>query len=474
MQLKAQNLTIFDCKTNRFILNNVTFEQEFQSCGFFGTSGSGKSTLMKILCGLPLHNLEVTGDFYLEHNGRPFKFEFGRNVACILQNAQNCFDPNLTMEKQFMRTFQNLGWTKSESYDKTQQILDKCQLDARVLSLYPDELSGGMLQRCALGIAIMLQPLVLIADEPTSSLDQKNQKMIIDMMQELQENGTTLLLTSHKLQEIEQLCDSILILHKGQLTNITVKEMNQHTYVRQIKIAKKILKHDKMITAQEKSPLIEVQHLNQSYQKGWFNKPVAILQDLNFTIQQGENIAIMGPSGVGKTTLLRLLTKQLRPTTGKVKYLTEHLKMSIVFQNAFTSLDPTYSVAQIFREVMDEYDELKVAHICHEVGLSAQVLKQSFRHLSGGELQRLCLARAIAYQPNILILDEAFSGLDLQTTVDILQVLTQLQQKYHLTYIVVTHNFDLAKYLCPRLIYLENKKVSYDGLTKSFIAKTEN
>lgn len=460
MRIVVNDLTV---KANRkTILKNIHLDCSFQACGLFGPSGSGKSTLLHALFPAIYPEIEVKGDIAFYQQKQRFQPLFGRNVAVIPQNAQSCFDPNVKMKQQLMESFLVSGASKKEAQQKVDELLTQCQLPQHLLNAYPSELSGGMLQSCAVGIALVMKPELVIADEPTSALDDKNRQLILEMMVALKNQGSALLISTHRLEDIEQICDQLIVLNQGEIEgSCDVNQLSTQPlpYVKQVLLAKQKLQQAEDLSSVKTPILLRLQQISKSYSQGWF-KTVSVLDKLSFDLCEQENIALMGESGAGKTTLIKLIVGIQSPTSGSLKWQNQR-EVSMVFQNVTSSVDPTYTVQEVLKETAASDADL--VELLAEVGLSSELLLKPAQSLSGGQIQRLCIARAVATKAKLIILDEPFSSLDLPNTVSILDLLKQIQIKHGCTYLLVTHQREVARYLCQKEIYIENNHIQYEG-----------
>ncbi|HFX3786625.1 TPA: ATP-binding cassette domain-containing protein [Enterococcus faecium] len=224
MEICVDNLTVNENTKNK-LLENISFvAKSTQTLGIIGPSGSGKTTLLHALAGITNANLQVSGVITYTDQERVQQqlteksaIKKHLSLGYVPQDAMNVFDPIEKMQKQFLETFCENGWSIKEGEKKTQHILENFQLNEKVLTQYPHELSGGILQRCAVGIALEMEPQILLADEPTSSLDSHTKQFILKKLDEYtRQNNTILLLTSHEYSVIQMMCDDLLILKRGQ------------------------------------------------------------------------------------------------------------------------------------------------------------------------------------------------------------------------------------------------------------------
>ena len=443
--LEVENLTVIlrQKKKKKVLVDNLSFKlYEGQCLGILGESGSGKSLTVKAILGLLDRNFEITGKALfkgknlLKENKESLRKLRGEQVTMVLQNPMTCFDPLCKINDQIAETFaMHLNLSKKEIHELSIELLNKMLIKdpEEVLEKYPHQLSGGMLQRIMIGIALALKPDLLVADEPTTAIDAITQYEILEEFMHIKERkNTSMIFITHDLGAISKVADEISFRNEKQ--------------------------------------------------ESFFGKTrKQVLFNISLNIAQGTCLGILGESGSGKSTLGRVICGMLKPDSGiytlndveiyksksNKKILQE--KLSIVFQDYTTSTNPRFKIKDIIAEGLSVYKkrtkkniDLKkeIVHLLEMVGLDETFLNRFPHQLSGGQLQRVCIARAVACQPEVILLDEAISSLDAHTQVQVMDLLKELKEKLNLTYIFITHDLTSITYLCDEVVFLKDGKIT--------------
>ncbi|NUF53092.1 ABC transporter ATP-binding protein, partial [Acinetobacter seifertii] len=394
-------------------------------------------------------------------------------------------NPLHRVEKIVGENFILQGWSKSKAQPQVIQLLKDVGIanPEQILKRYPHELSGGQKQRVMIASALALQPKILIADEATTALDVILQTQILELLKSLQTKyGMALILISHDLNLVRRYANELIVLHKGQvveqgqLKQIFEKPTSIYT--------EQLLDHD-LGFAQPISPsykILSVQQLNVKYpiRSGIFNQIqsyTTAIENITFELTQGEALGVVGESGSGKTSLALALVLLLK-SDGQIIFLGQDINrleqkalrkirsdLQIVFQDPFGSLNPRMTVGQIIAEglkvkaVADNEIKQQVESVLIKVELAEDFQHRYPHELSGGQRQRIALARALVVQPKLLILDEPTSALDRTTQKAMIQLLRRLQQTEHLSYIFISHDLNVVKALCHKVMILRHAKV---------------
>lgn len=448
----------------------------------------------------------------------------GNKISMIFQEPMTSLNPSMKCGKQVLESINlHLKLNKKEAENHVLNLFEKVKLPnpQRIFNAYPHELSGGQRQRVMIAMAIACSPKLLIADEPTTALDVTVQKSILELLKELQlTENLTIIFISHDLGLISKLCDRVLVMHKGKLveqgniddifnspvenytkgllacrpkTNVRLKKLptvsdyienNNPIYYEETKEERES-KH-KLIY--KKPPILNVTNLSKYFHSAnsFFSKgnTVKAVKNVSFDLFEGETLGLVGESGSGKTTLSRTLLLLEKPTEGEVFYKGEDLtklsknqmralrkEIQIIFQDPFSSLNPRQTVGAILAEAMQIHkigeshkNRLKIAvDLLQKVGLSKSALKKYPHEFSGGQRQRVGIARAISVNPKIIICDESVSALDVSVQAQILNLLNELKSEYNLSYIFISHDLSVVKYMSDRVIVLQNGKVKEYG-----------
>ncbi len=472
-----------------------------ETVALVGESGSGKSvTALSILQLLPYPGAShPRGQILLDGEnlvGAPparLMGIRGNAVTMIFQEPMTSLNPLHTIEKQIGETLQvHRGMTRREAKSRTLELLERVRLgDAEGrLGAYPHELSGGQRQRVMIAMALANEPRLLIADEPTTALDVTIQAEILALLKELKDDlGMALLLISHDLGVVRGVAEKVCVMHEGEIVEQGSRESifghPQHAYTRKLLAAEP--KGEPPLPNTGTPVLLSTDRLGVHYPGGrrWFGRKeaVSVVKDVSITLRAGDTLGVVGESGSGKTSLgmavLRLISStgginfdghDLRALSGRaLKPLRRQLQ--VVFQDPFGSLSPRLSVAQIIGEGLDVHEpELtpeehltRVAQALEEVGLSAEHLHRYPHEFSGGQRQRISIARALILRPKLIIMDEPTSALDMSVQAQIVDLLRDLQHRYGLTYLFISHDLRVVKALATHLVVMKNGTVVEQG-----------
>ena len=440
----------------------------------------------------------------------------GNRISMIFQEPMTSLNPVFTIGYQINEALilhQNLS--KKKAREKTADLLDQVGIvdPMKRASSYPHELSGGQRQRAMIAMAIACRPELLIADEPTTALDVTIQKQILELLKDLQKKlNMSMLFISHDLGIIAEIAQKVAVMQKGHIVEMSeTKEIFQnakHPYTRGLIACRPSLNitTDRLPTVEdflekgtvspeslksekkrEFSPeiLLEVKNLKKYFplEKNFFGKPVSWIKavdNISFTIRKGETLGLVGESGSGKTTLGRALLRLIEPSAGQVFYdKTDILslgknslknmrrRMQIIFQDPYASLNPRMTVGSSIMEPMiihkvgknKEERIHKTEELMEQVGLKKNMTHRYPHEFSGGQRQRICIARAIAIQPEFIVCDESVSSLDVSIQAQILNLLKDLQEKFNLTYIFISHDLTVVKFISDQVAVMHKGRV---------------
>ncbi|PJF03365.1 dipeptide ABC transporter ATP-binding protein [Acinetobacter seifertii] len=488
--LKIENLSI--STQDQTLLESLNLHlRAGDTLAIVGESGSGKTISCLAMMGLLPEKLKTSGRIIidskniLEIDEKTRTYLRGHHIAMIFQEPSTALNPLHQVEKIVGENFILQGWSKSKAQPQVIQLLKDVGIanPEHILKRYPHELSGGQKQRVMIAAALALQPKILIADEPTTALDVILQTQILELLKSLQTKyGMALILISHDLNLVRRYANELIVLHKGQvveqgqLKQIFEKPTSIYT--------EQLLDHD-LGFAQPISPsykILSVQQLNVKYpiRSGIFNRIqsyTTAIENITFELTQGEALGVVGESGSGKTSLALALVLLLK-SDGQIIFLGQDINrleqkalrkirsdLQIVFQDPFGSLNPRMTVGQIIAEglkvkaVADNEIKQQVESVLIKVELAEDFQHRYPHELSGGQRQRIALARALVVQPKLLILDEPTSALDGTTQKAMIQLLRRLQQTEHLSYIFISHDLNVVKALCHKVMVLRHAKV---------------
>ena len=496
-------------------VKNVTLTiNKGETVALIGESGSGKSvTALSILQLLPYPNAShdkkssVTYD-ELELVGlseQKLQSIRGNKISMIFQEPMTSLNPLHTVEKQIGEVlYIHKGMKHEEARKRIIELLELVNIPEpeNRLQSYPHQLSGGQRQRIMIAMALANEPDVLIADEPTTAVDVTVQAQLLDLLQDLQKRlGMAILLITHDLRVVTKMAKRVYVMKNGQIVDSgPVKETfnnPSHDYTK-ILLNSKPSGQPKSINEDAKT-IVDVNNLRVWYpiKRGFFRRTtghIKAVNDISFSIKEGETLGIVGESGSGKSSLgmacLRLIESagQIQ-VFGKTidglnqKQLLPHRKQAqIVFQDPYGSLSPRMTVAQIIGEGLSLHNvsvgtiplNSVIDNALDEVGLSADARDRYPHEFSGGQRQRISIARAIALKPKFIVLDEPTSALDLSIQAQIIELLRNVQQKYSMSYLFISHDLAVIRAMSHQVMVMKDGEVVERGNVKSIFDSPAN
>lgn len=484
------------------VVNGISLQiEKAETLALVGESSSGKSvTALSVLRLLPSPPVVYTGGD-IQFNGHSLlhapeaelRKVRGNQISMIFQEPMVSLNPLHSIEKQLAEVLVlHRGMRRDVARGEIIQCLDRVGIrNAKGrLKDYPHQLSGGERQRVMIAMAVLTQPKLLIADEPTTALDVTIQAQILLLLKELkQEMGMGLLFITHNLNIVRRLADNVAVMRQGQCVEQNNRarlfSQPQHPYTQQLLAAENL--GDPLPLPADATPLLKVENLQVSFpiRRGLLRRTVDqhyALKDLSFELKAGESVGLVGESGSGKSTtglaLLRLLNangsmwfkgQPLHQFSMK-QMLPYRSQMQIVFQDPFSALNPRLNVLQIIAEGLEVHQKLsaaqreqRVIETLQEVGLDPALRYRYPSEFSGGQRQRIAIARALILQPQLLILDEPTSSLDKSVQAQILTLLKSLQQRHRLAYLFISHDLQVVRSLCHQVIVLRQGEVVEQG-----------
>ncbi len=482
------------------ILHDVSFSiAPGEVFGLVGESGSGKSMTALAMMGLLPSGGIATGQISLEGEDLLHLSETqmcdlrGRQLGMIFQEPMTALNPVQTIGDQVAETLIVHGVAqRSESKEIARERLNRVGLteDRFPLSRYPHELSGGQRQRVCIALAIALRPKILIADEPTTALDVTTQAGILELLLELvRDEGMALMLITHDLAVTAQIADRVAVMEKGRIveqnTTRTLFETRKHTYTRALFAAST---HQPSREARvEDTPLLSVTKAVRDYRlprRTVFGKTPLFraVNEVSFDIRRGESLGLVGESGCGKSTLTRAILG-LEPLQGGRITLNDdeistgmtpdlRAKMQVVFQDPYGSFNPRHTVARIIAEPFHLMGrpldvENQIARALTEVGLTPDDMRKYPHEFSGGQRQRIAIARALITRPELILLDEAVSALDVRVRAQVLDLLADLQASHDLSYLFVSHDLSVVRRITDRVMVMKSGEIVESGETEA-------
>ena len=507
--------------------------QPGEKLGLVGESGCGKSTLgraaMRLLPDSTLIEGRVgfAGESVFDMNATRLRRFRGEAVALIFQDPMTRLDPLMTVGEHCIETLQahrpNLD--RKQAKKRAIETLEAVKIPASRWSQFPHEFSGGMRQRVAIALALLLDPKLIVADEPTTSLDVTVAAQILQELTRLcASRGTAILLISHDLAMVAEYCDRIAVMYGGKVVETgpveNVFKQPQHEYTRSLLKAALHIQADSetgkekeatgekenyRLKSQSNSPLLTVTNLQQHYslesnlldQLFARNRQVIKAVDgVSLELERGEILGLVGESGCGKSTLSRTILQLITATGGKVEFqgiditaldrdaVRKHRReMQMIFQDPLACLNPMMTVGQsiadpLFIHKLANSSEAKkqVIQMLERVGLTPgeDFFRRYPGELSGGQQQRVSIARALITQPQLIICDEPVSMLDASVQTQVLELMLELKQEFNLTYLFITHDLWVARFFCSRIAVMNAGKIVEIGKTRDIFTNPQH
>lgn len=496
-------------RTEKTVVNGIHFAiQKGEVLGVAGESGSGKSMTALAVMGLLPESAKWSAkklqfaDTSLQFSSRKEEEEVrsrlsGLEMSMIFQEPLTSLNPVQTIEKQMSEPlFLHRGMKKEARRPLVIEALKNAGLKnpAELLNQYPHQLSGGMRQRVMIAMALLNSPKLLIADEPTTALDAVTEREITELIRELaKKNGTTVLFISHNLNVLRRICDRVLIMKDGEIVEEGQTEdifaNPQKEYTKRLIQAvvqgpkEKAMAERGKATAESDGTAaasaiqdmceaagdtaLSVEHLNVVFRKrkSVFHAPVykEAVRDVSFCVKQGEIFGIVGESGCGKSTMLKVIGGLLKEFGGSLYVAPSEAGVQMVFQDPYTSLNPAKKVGWILEEPLRIHTKLtkqerreRVLASLRDTDLLPEIADRHIAELSGGQRQRVAIAAALMLHPKLVLLDEPVSALDVTVQAQILELLLRLQRDYGLTYVFVSHDMAVVRKICDRVFVMKN------------------
>ena len=533
--LSIKNLNIQfnnDGKLSTAVHNNSFDVAAGELVAIVGESGSGKSvTALSILKLLPEQTV-INGEILfcqsepvdlLKLSSQKITRIRGNEIAMIFQEPMTSLNPVFTCGYQVMEAIQlHQKVSKEIARQKTIALFKQVKLpDAEnLINRYPHELSGGQKQRVMIAMAMSCNPSLLIADEPTTALDVTVQKTILELIKSLQtENNMGVIFITHDLGVVADIADKIIVMYKGEIVEQgNTKEIllsPKHPYTKALLACRPAgqpkgkrlpvvsdflntgaelkqqlsINEPQTINYKPQTTILDVQNLIVAFpvKKNLFGKSTQFFKavdDVSFTVQQGDIVGLVGESGCGKTTLGRSILQLVKPTAGKILLEEKDLahinpsqlrhmrkELQIVFQDPYGSLNPRITIGDSILEPLKVHSVLannkqrkeKVMELLEKVNLDINHFNRYPHQFSGGQRQRICIARALALNPSFLIFDESVSALDVSVQAQVLNLLNDLKKEFGFTAIFISHDLSVVHYICNRILVMHKGKIVEEG-----------
>jgi peptide/nickel transport system ATP-binding protein len=532
--VEIKNLSI-DFKTDDGIVNavkNISFNiPRGKTVGLVGESGSGKSvtslSIMRLIPNPPgdisSGSITFDGTDLLKLREAKMREIRGNKISMIFQEPMTSLNPVFTVGDQIAETILlHQKVSKAAAYEKTLELMVQVGIPdpEKRINSYPHEMSGGQRQRIMIAMAIACNPVLLIADEPTTALDVTIQKQILELLHNLQKKyKMSMLFITHDLGVIADIADEVVVMYRGDIvekgTTEQIFRSPKHPYTKGLLACRPSLDRNPVrlptvsdfMSADGKEKTFDVAaHAQQKVIKpvgndspvlleltdvkkyfpikggifGGVRSLVKAVDGVSLQVRKGRTLGLVGESGCGKSTLGRTILRLIEPTEGQIKYNGVDIpslnstdlrklrrKMQIIFQDPYASLNPRMTIASAIMEPMsihnlgknkDERLEM-AAGLMDKVGLERRFLNRYPHEFSGGQRQRICIARALAVQPDFIVCDESVSALDVSIQAQILNLLLDLQKELNLTYIFISHDLAVVKFIADEVAVMYNGKV---------------
>jgi peptide/nickel transport system ATP-binding protein len=508
-------------------VKGVSFDvPENSTVALVGESGSGKSvTAMSILNLLPSNaeregRILFQGRDLLQTGLKELQAIRGKDIACVFQDPMSSLNPVFNVATQICEPLmKHMGMSRRQALARAEELLHEVGIPEprRRLSAYPHEMSGGQQQRVMIAVALACSPKLLIADEPTTALDVTIQRQVMELMARLKESHKmSLLFISHDLGVVGEISDQVVVMRHGQVREkaavAQIFNDPQDAYTKALLACRpsltenpaRLMVIDDHIAGRAASTdvkakdanapvVLEVSGLRKSFwlKQGLFGKrEFKAVKGVSFKLRKGHTLGVVGESGSGKTTMGLTLLRLHEPTGGQVLFEgRDLLKMSgadwqqmrrriqVVFQNPYASLNPRFTIGQTLREPMEIHGigkdtaerEARAVALLQKVGLDESAMAKYPHEFSGGQRQRIAIARCLTLQPEVLVLDEAVSALDVSVQAQVLNLLKDLQDEFGLSYIFISHDLAVVKFISDEVLVMQNGDVVEQAATPELI-----
>jgi peptide/nickel transport system ATP-binding protein len=501
LQIDNLSVQVVGSPTNQKVVKNIGLQiMPGETVCVVGESGSGKSvTALSVMGLLPKDGLTacsgsilVEGEDVLTASAQRLREMRATRMAMVFQEPMTALNPVERVGAQIeevLRVHTRLG--KSERREKVLAMLESVHLPdvKRIYESYPHQLSGGQRQRIVIAMALILEPKLLIADEPTTALDVTTQKQILLLIRELQEaHNTAVLFITHDFGVVAEIADRIVVMNRGEV----VESGSRSEILARPRIAytRMLVSSVPSLIPKKRAPLtskvvLDVAGLNKTYAEMRLfggGRSVAAAQDVNLSLRRGEIVGVVGESGSGKSTVARCVVRLIDPTSGAIRingtdiaqYSGSSLRplrqrIQIVFQDPYRSLNPRIRVGDSIIEGLVNFGTPraqaleKAAELMRVVGLQADAMQRYPHQFSGGQRQRICIARALALEPDILVADEAVSALDVSVQAQVLALLEEIRERMGVAVLFITHDLRVAAQICDTIVVMQTGRIVESG-----------
>ncbi|HEV7293225.1 MAG TPA: ABC transporter ATP-binding protein [Devosia sp.] len=466
--------------------------------GIIGESGSGKTLTAMAIADLLPESASRDGHIRLDGRDLPRNETDmarlrGKRMGIIFQEPMTALNPLLRIKDQIGEALA----LNAKAADQVPQLLEEVGLLAVHGERFPHQLSGGQRQRAMIAMALASEPDLLIADEPTSALDLITQRRVLDLIKEIcTRRQMALIFISHDLKAVASLCDRVAVMHQGRIVETGRTEdifvAPEQAYTKSLVAASRFSPARRRPAPSEGAPLLKVEDLTRDYRQGgllpWRRTHLRAVEEVSFAIDMGECLALVGPSGCGKSTLARMIVGLDTATAGTMEIegaryrggdlpKSHRAHLSLVFQDPFGSFNPRLTVGASLAEPLRLKHGLapmdhraRLVEAVEAVGLDEAMLDRYPHQFSGGQRQRLAIARALVTRPRLVVLDEPVSALDVSVRGEVLALLSSLQAKYGLTYLIISHDLDMVAAIADRVMVMERGRIIEAGTAEEIFS----
>ncbi|SFQ66852.1 ABC transporter ATP-binding protein [Donghicola eburneus] len=478
-----------------------------------GESGSGKSVTANTVMGLlpdvmtiEKGSIEFKGRELLNLSEPELRKLRGRAVSIIFQDPLSALNPLMTVGEQIREVLDaHAIGTKESRADKVVEMLTEVGLPDPLLiqHQYPFRLSGGQRQRVMIAMALALDPDILIADEPTTALDVTTQAQILDLIARIQKRkGMSVMFITHDFGVVAEIADRVIVMEKGNLVEqgraAKVLTAPQHRYTQKLIAAVPKMREEDRAREETRPVAMEVRNLHKTYRtrSGFLGRmrEVKAVDDISFTLHRGETIGIVGESGSGKSSMGKVLMKLISADSGEIRFQGKntldmdeenfrHLRprIQMIFQDPYASLNPRFTIGQaltvgpIAHSLLTRVDARKKAEgLLELVGLDASAFDRYPHEFSGGQRQRVGIARALMFDPEVIVADEAVSALDVSIQAQVLELLDKIRRERKLAMIFITHDLRVASQISDEIIVMHRGKMVEYGPPSQIFQRPEH
>ena len=508
--LAIRNLCVTVTGTDKQVVRNLSLDvRAGETVCVVGESGSGKSVSSLAVMGLlppgtlqPAGAIRIEGEDILSATPHRLRELRATRMAMVFQEPMTALNPVHTVGRQVDEVLRlHRKMTRAQRRDKVLAMFRAVHLPdvERVYDSYPHQLSGGQRQRIVIAMALILEPRLLIADEPTTALDVTTQKQILALIKELQtKHQTAVLFITHDFGVVAEIADRIVVMNRGDLvesgTRDDILARPGQSYTRRLVSSVPSLVPVRR-DAPAGDPVLRVTGLGRTYvdkRAFWSggNREVPAAQDVNLLLRKGEILGIVGESGSGKSTVARCIMRLIEPTTGNVVLGKDDIatlsgamlrpvrqRIQIVFQDPYRSLNPRRKVGDSIIEGLVNFGipprqaTARATDTLRVVGLEADAMDRYPHQFSGGQRQRICIARALVMEPEVLVADEAVSALDVSVQAQVLELLEQIRQRTGVGVLFITHDLRVAAQICDTIVVMQRGQIVETGAAETVLTQ---